>query len=87
MQKLKMFSFIVAMTVMLTACISREPVEVVKTPDVKTEYMPSTNADKGKLPKDVTAICVDGTYSTAPVEEACVGNGGKVHYVSRYHSN
>lgn len=36
--------------------------------------------------KKITAICRDGTYSTAPIDNACFNNGGVASYYQHYHS-
>ncbi|AFU18198.1 hypothetical protein [Actinobacillus suis] len=85
--KAHLFS-LMALAVTITACSSNQPVQIVKEPSTKTEYTPARNphSTQQALPANVTAICVDGSYSTSPVNEACVGNGGAKHIISRYHS-
>ncbi|AIZ78227.1 hypothetical protein NYR70_00185 [Actinobacillus equuli subsp. equuli] len=85
--KAHLFS-LVALAVTITACSSDQPVQIVKEPSTKTEYIPIRNPHpiQQVLPANVTAICVDGSYSTSPVHEACVGNGGAKQIISRYHS-
>ncbi|WP_150539269.1 hypothetical protein [Actinobacillus vicugnae] len=79
---------LIALAVTITACSSNQPVQVVKEPAAKTEYVPiqNTHSAQQPLPANVTAICVDGSYSTSPVNEACVGNGGAKQIISRYRS-
>lgn len=49
-----------------------------------TNKMPKQNAPK--IPEKATAICNDGTFSMALLNEACLDNGGVKQAVSRYHS-
>ncbi|ABN74383.1 MULTISPECIES: hypothetical protein [Actinobacillus] len=88
MRNRHVFSLLVLLTT-VTACSSHQKVQVVKVPATKTEYtqvqnMP--NIDSSKIPANVTAICVDGSYSTSPIAEACLGNGGAKQIISRHHS-
>ncbi|WGE42312.1 hypothetical protein [Actinobacillus equuli] len=85
--KAHLFSLL-ALAVTITACSSNQPVQIVKEPSTKTEYTPIRNphSPQQTLPANVTAICVDGSYSTSPLNEACVGNGGAKQIISRYHS-
>lgn len=39
-----------------------------------------------KIPEKATAICNDGTFSMALLNEACLSNGGVKQAISRYHS-
>lgn len=85
--KAHLFS-LVTLAVTITACSSPQLVQVVKEPSIKTEYVPLQDVQsiQKSLPANVTAICVDGSYSTSPVNEACLGNGGAKQIISRYHS-
>ncbi|QBQ64729.1 DUF3761 domain-containing protein [Actinobacillus indolicus] len=73
---------------MLTACSSGEKVEVVKAPsssNVAPTKVSQTQLPEN-LPSNVTAICRDGTYSTATDSSACLGNGGVSTIINRYHA-
>ena len=87
MRNRHIFSLLVLLT-SITACSSHQKVQVVKAPAMKTEYVQVQNTPNmdHKIPANVTAICVDGSYSTSPIAEACLGNGGARQIISRYHS-
>lgn len=74
----------------LSACVQGDVVQIAKPSDTKTEYVPQATQQPQKsvreLPKNVTAICRDGSYSTSVLSEACLGNGGVQESISRYHS-
>lgn len=87
MKKLHLFSLL--SVVILTACSTNKPVEVVKGTDNST-FSPQQQVVKqveipANLSSNVTAICRDGSHSTAK-ENACAGNGGVATAVRRYHS-
>lgn len=72
---------ILAFTLGLSACVfQKESVDVVQAQNDATV----TVADKA--PKNATAVCRDGSYSTATDNTACVGNGGVVTQINRYFS-
>lgn len=39
-----------------------------------------------KIPEKATAICYDGTFSMALLNDACLSNGGVKQAIARYHS-
>lgn len=87
---MKKYSIITMLTAiaMLTACSSGEKVEVVKAPSY-SNVAPTTVSQTQlpeNLPSNVTAICRDGTYSTATDSSACLGNGGVSTIINRYHA-
>lgn len=73
--------------VMVTACSTNQPVQVVKAKDHSTVQQQVVKQVEipANLPTNVTAICRDGSHSTAK-ENACAGNGGVATAVRRYHS-
>ncbi|AUI67177.1 hypothetical protein C5N92_03435 [Glaesserella australis] len=76
-------------TTMLIACSSGEKVEVVKAASTSSTIQPAHSIQAQlpqHLPNNVTAICRDGSYSTATDDSACLGNGGVSTKISRYHS-
>lgn len=77
-------------TTILAACNSGQKVEVVKAPQTSSTIMPSTAMEQQNLPttipNNVTAICRDGSYSTATDTTACLGNGGVATQINRYYS-
>lgn len=89
---MKKYSIITMLTAiaMLTACSSGEKVEVVKAPSsanvAPTTSLVSQTQLPENLPSNVTAICRDGTYSTATDSSACLGNGGVSTIINRYHA-
>ncbi len=89
MKKYNIITMLTAMA-MLTACSSGNKVEVVKAPP-SSNIVPTTSlVPQAKLPENlpsnVTAICRDGTYSTAKDSSACLGNGGASTIINRYHA-
>ncbi len=89
MKKYNIITMLTAMA-MLTACSSGNKVEVVKAPPssniVPTTSLVSQVQLPENLPSNVTAICRDGTYSTAKDSSACLGNGGASTIINRYHA-
>lgn len=90
MKKYSIITMLTAMA-MLTACSSGDKVEVVKAPFSSSNIVPSTSLVSQaqlpeNLPSNVTAICRDGTYSTAKDSSACLGNGGASTIINRYHA-
>lgn len=87
MKKLHTLS-VLSLGVLLSACVQNKPVEVVKGTDYST-VIPQTVVKQvevpANLPLNATAICRDGSYSTAK-ENACSGNGGAQTIIKRYHS-
>ncbi len=87
MKKYNIITMLTAMA-MLTACSSGNKVEVVKAPP-SSNIVPTTSLVPQlpeNLPSNVTAICRDGTYSTAKDSSACLGNGGASTIINRYHA-
>ncbi|VTU08700.1 Uncharacterised protein [Actinobacillus indolicus] len=90
---MKKYNFIALsmMTMALIACSSGKKVEVVKAINSSSNIIPSTSVGSQtqiptNLPSNVTAICRDGSYSTATDGSACLGNGGASTVINRYHS-
>ena len=46
----------------------------------------ATQKEVVMIPEKATAICNDGTFSTALLNEACLNNGGVKEAISRYYS-
>ena len=80
----KHYIFSLLSVAMLAACTPRHGVEVAQAPETKTEFRAKSS---DKIPQDVTAICVDGSYSKSPIEHACQGNGGIVKAFMHYHAD
>ena len=75
------------MAVMLTACNSGQKVEVAKATDtsvIKSVQVCQPAQLPQNLPNNITAICKDGSYSTATGDSACAGNGGVSTIINRY---
>ena len=75
----KHYIFSLLSVAMLAACTPRHGVEVAQAPETKTEFRAKSS---DKIPQDVTAICVDGSY-----KQACQGNGGVVKAFVHYHAD
>lgn len=77
------------MSLLLVACHGHnQPVSVVKAEDhsaVAPMRTFSQNELPTNMPSNVTAICRDGSYSTA-VENVCAGRGGIATVVHRFHA-
>lgn len=74
---------VLAVALGLSACVwKKDKVDVVKSTDDVT----AVAAQNGKVPAGATALCRDGSYSTATDNSACAGKGGVVTQISRYHS-
>ncbi|MDH2999083.1 hypothetical protein A1D22_04300 [Pasteurellaceae bacterium LFhippo2] len=90
MRKSHLFVALIVASIGIVACQQREPVEVVKAQDTSTIVQPKAPAVSQQLPDNlpanVTAICRDGSYSTATDSTACSGNGGVSSVINRYHS-
>ncbi|MCK3655617.1 hypothetical protein A4G19_07600 [Pasteurellaceae bacterium Macca] len=76
-------------TATLVACTQSEKVNIVKETTDITAVQPYKAEEKAvplinNLPPNVTAICRDGTYSTAKDETVCIGNGGVSNAILRY---
>ncbi len=90
MKKYNVFAISI-MAIIISACSSGQKVEVVKasasstiTPVAKKEVeQPQLPPN---LPRNVTAICRDGSYSTSTDSSACVANGGATTVINRYHA-
>lgn len=75
----------------LSACSSGQKVEVAKASGDKTIVLPkpAQPALPSNVPANATAMCRDGSFSSASYEDretACIGNGGVLHFINRYHS-
>lgn len=72
----------------LVACHGNQPVSIVKAED-RSAVLPEQIVQQVELPvnipSNVTAICRDGSYSTA-LENICAGKGGIATKVHRYHA-
>ncbi|MBF0784547.1 DUF3761 domain-containing protein [Muribacter muris] len=90
MKKQLIFTMAVA-ALGLTACSSGQKVEIAKASQDKT-IVPQKVAQPtlpNNIPPNATAMCRDGSFSTASFEDretACIGNGGVLHFINRYHS-
>lgn len=75
---------ILSVGALLSACGSPQAVGVAKATD-QSVVSPQVNstAVPENLPANVTAICRDGSYSTA-TSNICAGKGGVVTMISRY---
>lgn len=82
------FFGILSIGMLLTACGASQTVSVVKGID-HSASSPTVVVKKveipANLPANVTAICRDGSYSTATTY-ACSGNGGIQTAISHYFS-
>ncbi|MGX2956682.1 hypothetical protein ACWIYZ_06265 [Ursidibacter arcticus] len=73
----------------ISACSTNKPVEVVKVKDQSATVISQQAIQQSQIPLNIpenaTAICRDGTYSTAK-ENTCTGNGGTMTIIDRYRS-
>lgn len=70
----------------LSACVQGDVVQIAKPSNTNPQATQQPQKSVRELPKNVTAICRDGSYSTSVLSEACLGNGGVQESISRYHS-
>ncbi|KAE9540397.1 hypothetical protein A1D26_01550 [Ursidibacter maritimus] len=84
MKKIVLWS---ALIVAISACSTNKPVEVVKAKDQSATVISQQAIQQSQIPLNVpanaTALCRDGTYSTAK-ENTCSGNGGTMMIIDRY---
>lgn len=88
MKKLHLLS-ILSVGALLTACGSPQAVSVAKATDQSVVRPPVVTKQVNvpdNLPANVTAICRDGSYSTATVN-SCSGNGGVATVVSHHYAD
>lgn len=79
-----------SLAVLLSACSSNQPVAVATETDHSATTIISQQAIAQSpiplnLPANATAVCRDGTYSTAK-ENICAGNGGALTLIDRFHA-
>lgn len=88
MKKLHVFSM-VSMLFVVTACCSNQGVKVAKGGDHSVAYPQKIEKQMEvpmNLPANITAICRDGSYSTA-TNAMCAGNGGVQTIISHHHAD
>ncbi|QLB21662.1 hypothetical protein A6B43_06470 [Vespertiliibacter pulmonis] len=79
----------VSMISVITACCSNQGVTVAKEVDRSVAYPQKIEKQAEvpmNLPSSVTAICRDGSYSTA-TNAMCAGNGGVQTIISHHHAD
>ncbi|WP_373819418.1 hypothetical protein [Glaesserella sp.] len=84
---MKKYNFLTILVIAtgLVACNAGQKVDVVNTPiDDSSTIQLTTSKD---LPPEVTAVCRDGSYSVAKDDTACLGHGGAIKVIKRYHAN
>lgn len=78
-----------SISLLLVACTQNTPVPVAKSQDMTTvapqKVEPAPVEIPANAPRNATAVCRDGSFSTA-TENMCSGNGGVVSVIRRYHS-
>lgn len=80
---------VLSVSLLLAACSQNKPVPVAKSQDMTTIAPKKVEQAPVEIPanapKNATAVCRDGSFSTA-TENMCSGNGGVVSVIRRYHS-
>lgn len=84
MKKATLLAFAIS-SLILTAC-SKNTVKAITAPTNVQNIPASAVTTPSELPKNVTALCMDGSYSTQPIDNACLGFGGVKVAILRYHS-
>lgn len=87
---MKKIALFILVAVGLAACNNHTKVEVAKAQDnsiiVQKQKAEQPVALPANLPRNATAICHDGSFSTATDNSVCSGNGGVKTVIGRYHS-